>query len=90
MARTRGLRTTKATDLTTGTLCVLLGSLTVMLSRGRDGFDKGLFTGATVALMLLGAYLLCSAIRARHDAPREVEGESHGDDDLWLPSRDKH
>lgn len=90
MAKTLRLSTSKATDLTSGTLCVLLGAVAVMLSRGRDGFDKGLFLGATVALMILGAYLLGSAIRARNDATPDVEGEGHGDDDLWLPGRDKH
>ncbi|WP_353950701.1 hypothetical protein V6K52_13825 [Knoellia sp. S7-12] len=90
MAKTLGLRTSRATDLTSGSVCVLLGAVALMLSRGRDGFDKGLFQGATVALMILGAYLLGSAIRARNDATPGVEGESHGDDDLWLPSRDKH
>lgn len=89
MAKTLGLRTSKATDLTSGTLCVLLGAVTLMLSRSRDGFDKGLFQGATVALMVLGAYLLGSAIRARNDTTPDVEGEGPGDDDLWLPSRDE-
>ena len=96
MAKTLGLRTSKAADLTSGTLCVLLGSVTLSLSRGRDGFDKGLFQGATVALMVLGADLLGSAIRARSEATPGVERDNHGHDnddsgdDLWLPSRDKH
>lgn len=88
MARTLGLRTSTATDLTSGTLCVALGFVAFVLSRGRDGFDKGLFQGATVALMLLGAYLLGSAVRARSSAAEDAEDTS--DDDLWLPSRDEH
>ncbi|KGN32245.1 hypothetical protein N802_17940 [Knoellia sinensis KCTC 19936] len=89
MAKTLGLRTSKATDLTSGTLCVVLGFAAFLLSRGRDGFDKGLFQGATVALMVLGAYLLGSAMWARRETPDpDSEHERPGDDDLWLPSRD--
>lgn len=87
MAKIVDLHTSKATDLTSGTICVALGFVTFMLSRGRDGFDKGLFQGATVAFMLLGAYLLGSAIRAKGGTS---DTETKGDDDLWLPSRDKH
>ena len=57
-----------------------------LLSRGRDGFDKGLFQVATIALMVLGAYLLGSTMRARRNAPGDREDASG--DDLWLPSRD--
>lgn len=64
-----------------GSLCVALGFVSFLLSRGRDGFDKGLFQGACVALMVLGAYLLGSATfrKGTHD---ELG------DDAWLPSRD--
>ena len=86
MSRTLGLPTSKATDLTAGTFCVVLGLASYVLSRGRDGFDKGLFQGATLALMVLGAYLLGSALRARRDTAGEGEDENR--DDPWLPSRD--
>lgn len=88
MAKIPGLRTSKATDLTSGTLCVVLGLVAFVLSRGRDGFDKGLFQGASIALMLLGVYLLGAAMRTRRETP-ESDG-NNGDDDLWLPSRDQH
>lgn len=64
-----------------GSLCVALGFVALLLSRGRDGFDKGLFQGACVALMVLGAYLLGSAT-FRKGAQDELG------DDAWLPSRD--
>ena len=87
MSRTLGLPTSKATDLTGGTLCVVLGLAAYVLSRGRDGFDKGLFQGATFALMVLGAYLLGSGLRARRNTT--ANGEDESGDDLWLPSRDE-
>ena len=62
-------------------LCVLLGLVALMLSRGRDGFDKGLFQGACIALMVLGAYLLGSATFRKGT-------EDELGDDAWLPSRD--
>ena len=86
MTRTLGLPTSRATDLTAGLLCVVLGLAAFVLSRGRGGFDKGLFQGATIALMVLGAYLLGSTMRARRNAPGDREDASG--DDLWLPSRD--
>lgn len=63
-------------------ICVVLGLATFTLSRGRDGFDKGLFIGATIALMVIGAYLLGSTSfrKGTQDEP---------DDDAWLPSRDE-
>ena len=63
-------------------LCVVLGLACFVLSRGRDGFDQGLFTGACVALMVLGAYLLGSATFRR--GTQDELG-----DDAWLPSRDE-
>lgn len=87
MAQRFGLETSKATDLTAGMLCVVLGGGAFLLSQGRDGFDKGFFQGATLALMVLGAYLLGSAMRARRNATDGGEDES---DELWLPSRDEH
>ena len=56
-----------------------------VLSRGRDGFDKGLFPGASVALMVLGAYLLGSAMRSS----RNAAGDRTTATTTWLPSRDE-
>lgn len=61
---------------------VLLGLASFALSKGRDGFDKGLFQGATIGLMVVGAYLLGSATF------RKSTDEELGDD-AWLPSRDE-
>lgn len=69
--------------MSSGMLFVVLGLATFALSRGRDGFDKGLFQGATVALMVIGAYLLGSGT-FRKSTDKELG------DDAWLPSRDKH
>jgi hypothetical protein len=76
------LRPRRSTSFSSGTTLVVLGALALMLSRGRDGFDKGLFQGICVACMLLGAYLLGSAT-FRKDTEREP-GQ-----DTWLPSRDE-
>jgi hypothetical protein len=75
------IRPRRSTSLTGGSLFVALGFVSFLLSRGRDGFDKGLFQGACVALMILGAYLLGSATFRR--GTQEELG-----DDAWLPSRD--
>lgn len=75
----------RSTVSTTGLICVLLGFAAFLLSRGRDGFDKGLFLGMTVALMVLGAYLLGNSMRSRRDRGDEAQNETDG---MWLPSRD--
>ena len=61
-------------------IAVLLGLGTHLLSRGRDGFDKGLFIGMTVAFMVLGVYLLSAAARSTSTESAK--------DSSWLPSRD--
>lgn len=75
------IRPRRSTSLMGGSLCIVLGFASLLLSRGRDGFDKGLFQGACVALMVLGAYLLGSATFRR--STQDELG-----DDAWLPSRD--
>lgn len=81
------LRPSRTTALSSGTTLVVLGLLTYVLSRGRDGFDKGLFIGATIAFMVLGAYLLGATTfrRGGDDAPADDT-----DTPTWLPSRDDH
>jgi len=81
MTSPRTLHPTKSTSLSTGMVLVLLGFAALALSRGRDGFDKGLFTGACVAFMVLGAYLLGSGTF------RKPTDDTSGD--AWLPSRDE-
>ncbi|MEO6020462.1 MAG: hypothetical protein ABIP45_09485 [Knoellia sp.] len=82
MASPPTLSPNKATSLSTGMICVLLGLGAFMLSQGRDGFDKGLFIGITVALMVLGAYLLGSGTFRK-------SGDKQLGDGAWLPSRDE-
>ncbi|MCD4527127.1 hypothetical protein [Nocardioides sp. cx-173] len=82
MASRPPLRPRRSTSLKGGLVLVLLGLLAWLLSQGRDGFDKGLFQGACVALMIFGAYLLGSATFRRGT---EEELGSDG----WLPSRDE-
>lgn len=82
MPSTPRLRPRTKTSLSTGMICVVLGLAGYTLSRGRDGFDKGLFIGATVALMVIGAYLL-GAATFRKGTQDELG------DDAWLPSRDE-
>ena len=84
MASRRQLRPRLATARSTGTLLVVLGALSWLLSRGRDGFDKGLFQGMCVALTVMGAYFLGTATFGRRD------GDETLPDDQWLPSRDEH
>jgi len=84
MASRRQLRPRLATARSTGTLFVVLGALSWLLSRGRDGFDKGLFQGASIALMVLGAYVLGTATFGRGKDDEQLP------DDQWLPSRDEH
>ncbi|KRE41965.1 hypothetical protein [Knoellia sp. Soil729] len=76
------LRPTRTTSLSSGMICVLLGLGSFALSHGRDGFDKGLLLGMTIALMVLGAYLLGSATfrKGTDDEPGDA---------AWLPSSDE-
>lgn len=76
--------TTTRRLLTRGIPPILLGMalflLGLLLGRPLDGFVGGMFDGATITLMILGAYLLGDAMWGNRDA----------DDDRgwWLPSRD--
>lgn len=79
MASEPKLRPKGTTTLSSGMICILLGFGSFALARGRDGFDKGLFIGMTVGLMVLGAYLVGSTTFRK----------THTPDDTWLPSRDE-
>lgn len=68
-------------------LTILLGILSVLLARGRDGFDKGLFLGAGIALMLMGVYVLSARIRAAKDTAED--STTRDESSTWLPSRDQ-
>lgn len=63
---------------------VLAGFVTGALSRVVDsGFFHGAFQGMTVALMVLGAYIIGRGVWG---SGRGGEGR---DGSLWLPSRDR-
>jgi|GEM_PF-1093864 len=66
-----------------GWVAIVLGFVTFWLSRVVDsGFVHGFFQGATLALMISGAYLFGAALWHRRS-----RGQTE-DDQHWLPSRD--
>jgi len=70
--------TTETTRMPRGLVFVLLGLASFLASRWIDGgFWRGLLLGITIALMVLGAYLIGTDLRGR---TRESDG--------WVPSRD--
>lgn len=72
--------TTRRLSLGGGLGLVLAGLVTFMLSRVVDsGFVHGMFQGATVALMVLGAYALGRGMRSGR-------GTGGG---LWRPSDER-
>lgn len=69
--------------LTAGITSIVIGFATFWLSRVFDsGFVHGFFQGATVALMIVGAYLVGAGMW-QHRSRGQVEDDQH-----WLPSRD--
>ncbi|MFK5584872.1 MULTISPECIES: hypothetical protein [unclassified Serinicoccus] len=69
--------------LTAGMTAVAIGFVTLWLSRVIDsGFVHGFFQGATLALMVAGAYLIGASMWHRRSRG-QVEDDQH-----WLPSRD--
>ena len=69
--------------LTAGITAILVGLVTFWLSRlVESGFVHGFFQGATLALMVAGAYLVGAAVWHRRSRG-QVEDDRH-----WLPSRD--
>lgn len=72
------------TRLTSGIPVILVGFLCFALSTAFEGgFLRGLFQGATVALMVLGAYLLGAGLWTSRKGDRDLRRGGH-----WLPSRD--
>lgn len=73
------------TQLTAGLPVILVGFLCYALSNlFEGGFPRGFFQGATIALMVLGAYLVGAGLwfsrTDEEDLRRGVQ---------WLPSRDE-
>ncbi|MDH2413691.1 hypothetical protein [Nocardioides sp. CER19] len=64
---------------------ILVGMGLFLLGRSLDGFLAGLFTGAAVALMLLGVLVISRSWR-RDGGWLPSRGDEDGD---WLPSRDE-
>lgn len=85
-SRTKTGRPVGLTAILLGMVCLGLGSIV------DGGFLRGLFTGATVALMVLGAYLIgMSTWRGGHGAKDDDGGQwlpSRDDGEQWLPSRE--
>lgn len=70
-------RTMTKTSRTGGVSAVALGFVTYLLGRTFDsGFVGGLFDGATIALMVMGAYLIGASTWRRSEH--------------WLPSQDEN
>lgn len=68
---------------TAGMTAVVIGFVTLWLSRVfESGFVHGFFQGATLALMVAGAYLIGASMWHRRSRG-QVEDDQH-----WLPSRD--
>ena len=67
----------RSSSPTAGIAPILVGLLLGVVGRQPDGWLGGLLQGAAVALIVLGAYLVGAARRARGR-----------DGDGWLPSRD--
>ncbi len=70
--------------LTSGIPVILVGLLSYALSNAFDGgFLGGFFLGTTIALMVLGAYLVGAGLRSPRKGSAELGNGRH-----WLPSRD--
>lgn len=74
------------TQVKSGIPVILLGFLCYSLTAAFDGgFFRGLFQGATIALMLLGVYLLGAGLWFSRKSDEDLRSGGH-----WLPSRDEH
>lgn len=71
-------------ELMAGMPVILLGFVCYALSEVFDsGFVHGLFQGATIALMILGAFLLGAGLWHSRQDQQSLDEGAH-----WLPSRD--
>lgn len=74
------------THLSFGMPSILVGFLTYALSNVFDGgFLRGFFQGATIALMVAGAYLVGAGLWFSRKDDEDLRKGGH-----WLPSRDGH
>lgn len=73
------------TQLVSGIPFILVGFFCYALSNAFEGgFFRGFFQGATVALMILGAYLLGAGLWFSRKNDEDLSNGGH-----WLPSRDE-
>ena len=78
------MRTTGRAQVVTGIPAILVGFLCYALSNAFDGgFFRGLFQAATIALMVLGAYLVGAGLWFSRKDEEDLRNGGH-----WLPSRD--
>lgn len=81
---TRRTPATGRAQLMSGLPVILMGFLCFALSAAFEGgFFRGLFQGATVALMVVGAYLLGAGLWTARKDDEDLRRGRH-----WLPSRD--
>lgn len=80
----RGTRSKPWIQVASGIPVILVGFLCYGLTNLFDGgFFRGLFQGATIALMVLGAYLVGTGIWTSRRTEEDLRGGAS-----WLPSRD--
>ena len=73
------------TQLMSGIPVILVGFLCYALTAAFEGgFLRGFFQGATIALMILGAYLLGAGLWSYRKSEEDLRNGGH-----WLPSRDE-
>lgn len=74
----------RRTYLLSGLPVILVGFLCYALSSAFEGgFLRGLFQGETIALVVLGAYLLGASLWFPRKGDEDLRDGGH-----WLPSRD--
>lgn len=67
-----------------GVIAVLLGLTCFLVGLAFDGgFFSGLFDGATITLMVMGAYLIGASTWHARKSEKDLQEGKH-----WLPTRD--
>lgn len=80
------LRTFTKTYRIGGVIAVALGLTCYLIGRAFDsGFVSGLFDGMTIALSVMGAYLIGASTWQARKSEKDLQEGRH-----WLPSRDSN